>query len=75
MRHGYTNVENVSYKGVSSNRETLKWITDLDGEPVELAEAIGWWSAGVMHSNFQDTDFANIASQPVTAKRTPARLS
>ena len=45
-------MENDSYEGVSLDHEVLERITDLDGEPVELAEAIDCWSADAMRSNF-----------------------
>ena len=45
-------MENVSYRGVSSDHEDHEWTTDLNGEPVELPEAVGYWSADAMRPNF-----------------------
>lgn len=45
MRHGYTNVLNDSCKGMSAAHEAHEGITNLDGERIELAETIWYWSA------------------------------
>lgn len=62
-------------EGVSSDHRAQEGIADLDGKHVELAKTIGQRSANTMDSGLPNTHFANIASQPVTARRTPARLS
>jgi hypothetical protein len=50
-RFGYTNVENDSCGGINLGREPHERATDLDGERIELAEAIGWWSVNGIHPN------------------------
>lgn len=65
----------TAVEGVSSDHRAHEEITDLDGEHIELAKTIGQRSANTMDPSLPNTHFANTASQPVTARRTPARLS